>query len=180
MQPHVDDYRRKRDFCRRAVGDYEIVRPGGAFYSFPAPPWGTASEFVTEAIENQLLIIPGNIFSRADTHFRISYAASDRTLERGRGSAEKACAAPLTHAPSAGRSRLPLSPRAASRGCFAPRPEHLDRRQRRTDAARHERRLRRPRGPRRAKTKRMPRDPSRFGPSVLGADNQQRRLNGVD
>ena len=30
-----------------------------------------------------LLIIPGKIFSQADTHFRISYAASDATIERG-------------------------------------------------------------------------------------------------
>ncbi len=84
MQPHVDAYRRKRDFLLAELGtDYEIVRPGGAFYIFPRAPWGTASEFVARAIENQLLVIPGNIFSRSDTHFRISYAASDRTLERG-------------------------------------------------------------------------------------------------
>jgi aspartate aminotransferase/aminotransferase len=30
-----------------------------------------------------LLIIPGNIFSRHDTHFRISFAAADETLDRG-------------------------------------------------------------------------------------------------
>jgi aspartate aminotransferase/aminotransferase len=41
-------------------------------------------EFVAQAIEDyQLLIIPGNVFSRRDTHFRISYAASDAVLERG-------------------------------------------------------------------------------------------------
>ena len=32
---------------------------------------------------DELLIIPGNIFSSRDTHFRISYAASDATIERG-------------------------------------------------------------------------------------------------
>ena len=44
-------------------------------------------EFVTRAIEkHQLLIIPGNVFSRRDTHFRISYAAADdgaRARDRG-------------------------------------------------------------------------------------------------
>ncbi|NMC21615.1 MAG: aspartate aminotransferase, partial [Thermogutta sp.] len=30
-----------------------------------------------------LLIIPGGVFSRRDTHFRISYAASDETINRG-------------------------------------------------------------------------------------------------
>ena len=44
---------------------------------------GTGQEFVARAIENELLVIPGGIFSRRDTHFRISYAASERTLERG-------------------------------------------------------------------------------------------------
>jgi aspartate/methionine/tyrosine aminotransferase len=46
-------------------------------------PWGTGDQFVARAIENNLLIIPGNIFSRHDTHFRISYAAEDSTIERG-------------------------------------------------------------------------------------------------
>jgi aspartate aminotransferase/aminotransferase len=63
---------------------YEIVRPGGAFYVFPKAPWGTATQFVTRAIQqHQLLIIPGSVFSRRDTHFRISYAASDETIQRG-------------------------------------------------------------------------------------------------
>ena len=80
----VADYRRKRDLLLDGLRDrFELVRPGGAFYLFAKAPWGTATEFVTEAIRNNLLIIPGTVFSRRDTHFRISYAADDRTLERG-------------------------------------------------------------------------------------------------
>jgi len=30
-----------------------------------------------------LLIIPGNVFSPHDTHFRVSFAAEDETLQRG-------------------------------------------------------------------------------------------------
>ena len=60
-----------------------MVTPGGAFYLFPKAPWGSGTEFVAEAIRNNLLVIPGNTFSRRDTHFRISYAASDATLDRG-------------------------------------------------------------------------------------------------
>ncbi len=44
---------------------------------------GTGTEFVKKAIENNLLIIPGNVFSSVDTHFRISYAAEETTLQRG-------------------------------------------------------------------------------------------------
>ena len=85
MSPQFDIYRRKRDMIVDGLSDlYEIVRPGGAFYVFPKTPWGTGAEFVARAIEKyQLLIIPGNVFSHRDTHFRISYAASDQTIERG-------------------------------------------------------------------------------------------------
>jgi aspartate aminotransferase/aminotransferase len=80
----VAAYRRKRDRMVQGLRDhYELARPGGAFYLFPRAPWGTGSEFVAQAIENNLLIIPGDTFSARDSHFRISYAASDTTLERG-------------------------------------------------------------------------------------------------
>ena len=84
LTPHVDAYRRKRDAVLGALGDlYEIASPEGAFYAFPRAPWGTGAEFVAEAIRRTLLIIPGNVFSRRDTHFRISYAVDDATLARG-------------------------------------------------------------------------------------------------
>ncbi len=77
-------YKKKRDKVVASLsGLYELVTPDGAFYAFPRAPWGTGSEFVLEAIKHNLLIIPGNVFSRKDTHFRISYAVDDRTLERG-------------------------------------------------------------------------------------------------
>ena len=84
MSSHIADYRRKRDRLLAGLGDlYEVVTPGGAFYAFPKVPWGSGSEFVAEAINRELLIIPGSIFSDRDTHFRISYAASDATIDRG-------------------------------------------------------------------------------------------------
>lgn len=84
VSPFVADYRRKRDRLIAGLRDrFELVVPGGAFYLFAKVPWGTATEFVEESIRHNLLVIPGNVFSRHDTHFRISYAADDRTLERG-------------------------------------------------------------------------------------------------
>lgn len=84
MSPIVAAYRAKRDRLVAALkDDYELVAPGGAFYLFPRVPWGTGAEFVAEAVKNNLLVIPGATFSRRDTHFRVSYAASDATLERG-------------------------------------------------------------------------------------------------
>ncbi len=80
----VADYRHKRDRIYEGLKDrYELVRPEGAFYAFPKAPRGLGSEFVAEAIRNNLLLIPGNVFSKRDTHFRLSYAADERTLDRG-------------------------------------------------------------------------------------------------
>lgn len=84
ISDRVAEYRRKRDFMIGELrGLYDIQGAGGAFYLFPKAPWGTGTEFVKEAIKNDLLIIPGNVFSPRDTHFRLSYAADDRTLQRG-------------------------------------------------------------------------------------------------
>jgi len=84
LDGHVADYRRKRDLLVDGLSDrYELVTPGGAFYAFPKAPGGSGSQFAARAIEENLLVIPGSIFSRHDTHFRISYAAADAVIERG-------------------------------------------------------------------------------------------------
>ena len=84
ISDRVADYRRKRDFMVDSLrNDFEIHGASGAFYLSPRAPWGTGSEFDAEAIKNNLLIIPGNVFSPHNTHFRISYAADDKVLERG-------------------------------------------------------------------------------------------------
>lgn len=81
---YVDAYRLKRDMIVTGLSDtYELVAPGGAFYAFPKAPWGTGTEFVTEAGKQNLLIISGDIFSHRDTHFRLSYAAENEVIERG-------------------------------------------------------------------------------------------------
>lgn len=87
MSSQVAEYRARRDRLVDGLhaAAYEVAPTGGAFYVFPKVPQGCGSggEFVARAIENELLIIPGNIFSERDTHFRISYAASVETIDRG-------------------------------------------------------------------------------------------------
>jgi aspartate aminotransferase/aminotransferase len=87
MSPQAAEYAQRRNRVVAGLRDagYEVADTGGAFYVFPKVPAGkgTAQEFIARAIENELLIIPGGIFSGRDTHFRISYAASEATLERG-------------------------------------------------------------------------------------------------
>ena len=77
-------YKRKRDMVLDALGErFGLVRPQGAFYAFVPAPGGDATEFVKRAIANNVLIIPGNVFSEKDTHFRLSYATSDDKLQQG-------------------------------------------------------------------------------------------------
>lgn len=84
VSDRVAEYRAKRDFMRQALAsEFNTQGAGGAFYLFLEAPGGSGTEFVKTAIENNLLIIPGNVFSQRDTHFRISYAAEDETLQRG-------------------------------------------------------------------------------------------------
>jgi len=84
MAEHVAAYEKKRDLLIDGLSDlYEIAVPEGAFYVFPKAPGDSGDAFVRRAIENNLLIIPGKIFSKRDSHFRISYAASDATIQRG-------------------------------------------------------------------------------------------------
>ena len=88
------DYRAKRDLIYEGLADcYQVTRPEGAFYIFPRVPRGTDEEFVTAAIEHNLLSIPGSVFSERHSHFRLSFAASEETLSAGvamlRGWAER-------------------------------------------------------------------------------------------
>jgi len=82
----VPVYQKKRDRLMQALRSfgYEVNEPGGAFYLFVKVPgkYVSGTQFVEAAIGRQLLLVPGGVFSRRDTHFRISYGASDTQLER--------------------------------------------------------------------------------------------------
>ena len=84
MSAKIADYRRKRDLIYDGLKDtFGLTKPGGAFYAFVPAPGGRASEFVAEAIKNNVLVIPGSVFSQRDSHFRISYATADQQIAKG-------------------------------------------------------------------------------------------------
>ena len=84
---HIAAYRRKRDIVAETLGEtFELTVPDGAFYAFPKVPDSlalTATGFCERMIERNVLVIPGNVFSRRDTHFRISFATTDERLREG-------------------------------------------------------------------------------------------------
>ena len=86
MGPLVRSYQRRRDRVLAALDPVaNVTHPAGAFYAFVEVPAaaGSATAFVERATERRVLVIPGNVFSRRDTHFRLSYAAPDEILDEG-------------------------------------------------------------------------------------------------
>ena len=86
VSSHRETYAGKRDLvCGLLEPSFKFVRPSGGFYVFAEIPdrFGSATEFCEAAAEQNVLVIPGNIFSGRDTHFRISYATSDEMIQRG-------------------------------------------------------------------------------------------------
>jgi aspartate/methionine/tyrosine aminotransferase len=83
---HVTAYRAKRDLVYEGLrGKFNLQKPQGAFYAFVEAPGGDGDGFCRRAIENRVLIIPGGVFSERKSHFRLSFAAKDETIEEGIG-----------------------------------------------------------------------------------------------
>ncbi|MEI6256582.1 MAG: aminotransferase class I/II-fold pyridoxal phosphate-dependent enzyme [Planctomycetota bacterium] len=85
MDQPLAECRRKRDKLVAGLqGHYHFVQPGGAFYLYPEAPGGSGKAFAERAVEQEkLLVVPGHVFGRADSHFRVAYTVSEEMLERG-------------------------------------------------------------------------------------------------
>lgn len=87
LSPIVAEYERRRQMVVEAFdGVTTVARPGGAFYAFVQVPPRLgigAQEFVERAIHHRVLVIPGNVFSSRDTHFRLSFSARPEKLAEG-------------------------------------------------------------------------------------------------
>jgi len=81
---YIEQYKKKRDLIYEGLkGKYRVQKPGGAFYIFPEVPDGDGDAFVEKAIQKNLFVIPGSVFSKRNTHIRISFAASEEMLLKG-------------------------------------------------------------------------------------------------
>ena len=84
VDDHIERYKTKRDIIYEGLREkYRVQKPLGAFYIFPEVPGRNGEAFVERAIQKNLFIIPGSVFSKRNTHVRISFAASDEMLFRG-------------------------------------------------------------------------------------------------
>ncbi|MBC7771915.1 MAG: pyridoxal phosphate-dependent aminotransferase [Pyrinomonadaceae bacterium] len=87
VSANIAAYEANRDIVMARLGLLtELNMSGGAFYAFPRIParLGLSGEaFFQKCVDRKLLIVPGNVFSRKDTHFRLSFAVSPETLAKG-------------------------------------------------------------------------------------------------
>jgi aspartate aminotransferase/aminotransferase len=84
VESYIKGYLKKRDLIYNGLKEkFNVQKPKGAFYIFPEVPGGNAEVFVEKAIQNNLFIVPGSVFSKRNTHVRISFAASEETLLKG-------------------------------------------------------------------------------------------------
>jgi aspartate/methionine/tyrosine aminotransferase len=87
LAPLIAQFTARRDLVVSILGEVtELVIPEGAFYAFPKIPVRHAMsgmEFVAKAVEQDVLVIQGDVFSKHDTHFRISFAVPEEKLEHG-------------------------------------------------------------------------------------------------
>ena len=82
--PLIEGYKRKRDLIYEGLKDkFRVVKPRGAFFIFPEVPDGDGDTFVEKALEKNLFIIPGSIFSRKKSNVRISFAAPEEHVIKG-------------------------------------------------------------------------------------------------
>jgi len=84
VDDYIGRYKKKRDIVYEGLKEkYRVQKPLGAFYIFPEVPGGNGEALVERAIQKNLFIIPGSVFSKRNTHVRISFAASEEMLFRG-------------------------------------------------------------------------------------------------
>ncbi len=84
VEGYIREYRKKRDLIYEGLREkFRVQKPQGAFYIFPEVPGGNGEAFVEKAIQHNLFIVPGSVFSKRNTHVRISFAASEETLLKG-------------------------------------------------------------------------------------------------
>jgi aspartate aminotransferase/aminotransferase len=84
VEDHIKRYKIKRDLIYEGLKEkFHVQKPQGAFYLFPEVPGGDGEAFVEKAIQNHVFIVPGSVFSKRNSHVRISFAASEETLLRG-------------------------------------------------------------------------------------------------
>ncbi len=82
MASHVARFAARRErFYEGLKSHFRMSPSSGAFYLFPEAPGRNADRFVDAAIARGVFVIPGNVFSQRNSHFRLSFAVPDAKID---------------------------------------------------------------------------------------------------
>ncbi|AJF06948.1 pyridoxal phosphate-dependent aminotransferase [Geoalkalibacter subterraneus] len=86
----IQEYQDKRDilYLHLSKMGFEMVKPQGGFYLFPRSPLADDIEFVKQAQNHNILLVPGSGFG-APGYFRIAYCIDRSIIERSLPAWEK-------------------------------------------------------------------------------------------
>jgi aspartate/methionine/tyrosine aminotransferase len=80
----VAGYQRRRDLVYEGLRErFDVVKPAGAFYIMPKVDEQDSTGFVMRALQNNVLVVPGAVFSRRNSHIRMSYAIPEARIQEG-------------------------------------------------------------------------------------------------
>jgi len=92
LEEMVEQYDRRRRYVQARFEEIGLdsVRPGGAFYAFPAVPGGDDERFAEALLEEQsVAAVPGRVFGAGGAgHLRVSYATGMAELREAIGRIE--------------------------------------------------------------------------------------------
>jgi len=85
FSPMVQEYRSRRDLICSLLDQegFKYERPGGSFFIFPYHGVSDPAEFNRLCVERELLVVPGELFSKKNTNFRLSFSAKPEILAKG-------------------------------------------------------------------------------------------------
>ncbi len=80
--PDTEEYQRRRDTLYNHITSlgFSCTKPQGAFYLFPKSPEPDDVAFVKQALEYNLLLVPGRGFA-SPGYFRLAYCVDFKTIE---------------------------------------------------------------------------------------------------
>jgi aspartate aminotransferase/aminotransferase len=83
ISSYVDVYRKNLDYIEKELNPkLNFERSEGAYYAFIKSPKGEP-DFIEKLIKNNVLVIPGEVFSQKKGYFRLSFAVDIKNLKEG-------------------------------------------------------------------------------------------------
>lgn len=77
-------YQKKRDLIYDGLTNkFNLIKPAGSFYAFVEAPDGNGAAFCKRAIKKGVVLVPGEVFSKRDSHFRLAFCVSDNIIRQG-------------------------------------------------------------------------------------------------